>query len=117
MGTLIRHAGLSLSMALTVVALPVAVVQFAFRAALMDAVGFTALPEPRGLAARLAAVALSAIAVRADEEQGVAIAAQTKPRTENRFAVFHHAPRGRTLTTAIISWQVRTSFDAWWPCH
>ena len=77
MGTLIRHAGLG--QAFTVAALPVPVVQFAFRAALIAAVGFTVLPETCRRAAGLAAVALSAIAVRADEEQRVAITAQTKP--------------------------------------
>ena len=115
MGTLIRHAGLG--QASTVVALAVPVVQFAFRAALIAAVGFAVLTKPRCRAACLAAVTLSAVAVRADEEQGVAIAAQTKPRAENRIAVFHHAPSGRALTTAVISWQVRTIFNAWWPCH
>ena len=115
MGTLIRHTGFGL--ALPVVALPVPVVQPSFRAALIAAVGFTALPEPRCPAARFAAVALSAVAVRADEKLSAAIAAQTKPRAKNRFAVFHHAHSGRTLTTAIVSWQVRTIFNAWWPCH
>ena len=61
MGTLIRHTGLGLT--LPVVALPVPVVQFALWATLMEAVGFTALPEPRGRAAWLATVALSAVAV------------------------------------------------------
>ena len=41
MGTLIRHA--RLGPAFTVAALPVPVVQFAFRAALIAAVGFTVL--------------------------------------------------------------------------
>ena len=77
MGTLIRQFHLGL--ALQVVVLPVQVIPFAFRAALITAVGFTVLADPRGPAACLAAVALSAVAVRADEEQSVAIAAQTKP--------------------------------------
>jgi len=115
MGTLIRQFRLGL--ALQVVVLPVQVVPFAFQAALIAAVGFTVLPETRCRTATLAAIALSAITMRADEEQRVAIAAQTKPRAENRIAVFHHAPSGRALTTAVISWQVRTSFHAWWPCH
>ena len=63
MGTLIRHESFGVGLALPVVALTVAVVQFAFLATLMEAVGFTALPEPRGRAAWLATVALSAVAV------------------------------------------------------
>lgn len=113
MGTLIRHAGLRLT--LTVVALPVAMVEAAFRAALMAPVGFTALPSPRIRAAQPAAVALTSVTMRANKEQLIALAAVTKPRTQNRFAVFRHAPRGRALTTAIGSWQVRTSVDAWCP--
>ena len=77
MGTFVRHTGFGL--ALPVVALPVPVIQFSFRAALITAVGFTVLPETCRRAAGLAAITMSAIAVRADEEQGVAIAAQTKP--------------------------------------
>lgn len=77
MGTLIRQFRLRLAM--QIVVLPVQVVPFAFRAALMAAVGFSVLPEPRFRAATLAAVALSTITVRADEKQSVAIAAQTKP--------------------------------------
>jgi len=106
---MIRHPGLSLAPA--VVALAVPVIQPALEAALMAAVGFTALPEAGRSAARLAAVALPAVTVRADEEQSIAIAAQTKPRKKNRSAVFRHAPSGRALTTAIRSWQVRTSFE------
>ena len=115
MGTLIRQFRLGL--ALQVVVLPVQVVPFAFRAALMAAVGFTVLAETCRRAAGLAAITMSAITMRADVEQGIAIAAQTKPRAENRIAVFHHAPSRRALTTELISWQVRTIFNAWWPCH
>jgi hypothetical protein len=61
MGTLIRHAGLRLTP--PIVALSVAVIQPAFGAALMAAVGFAALPPPRRRTACLATVALSAVAV------------------------------------------------------
>jgi hypothetical protein len=61
MGTLIRQ--FRLAVALQVVVLPVQVVPFAFRAALMAAVGFTVLPETSRRAAALTAVALSAVAV------------------------------------------------------
>ena len=66
MGTLIRHAGLRPT--LPIAAMPVAMIQTAFRAALVAAVGFAKLPPPRRCTACDATVALPAVAVRADEE-------------------------------------------------
>jgi hypothetical protein len=54
-------------------------IQPAFGAALMAAVGFTALPPPRRRTASHTTVALPAITVRTDEEQTVAFAALTEP--------------------------------------
>lgn len=79
MGTLIRQFRLGLGLALQVVVLPVQVVPFAFQATLIAAVGFTVLPQTRCRTATLAAITMSAITMRADEEQRVAIAPQTKP--------------------------------------
>jgi hypothetical protein len=111
MGTLIRHAGLN--PALPIMTLAVAMIQSSFRARLVSAVGCTALPSPCCRAASRAAVSLPAVTVRTNEEQHVAGAAQTEPRPQNRFAMYSHAPGVRALTTAIRSWEVRTSFDVW----
>lgn len=108
---MIRHAGVCLPM--PVAALPVAMIQPAFGAALMAPVGFAVLPPPRRRTACPATVALPAVTVRTNEKQYVASAALTKPRTENCLAVYRHAPGARALTAAIGSWEVRSSFDAW----
>ena len=111
MGTLIRHAGLN--HALPVVTLAVAMIQSSFRARLVSAVGCPALPPPRRCVASHTAIALPAVTVRTNEEQHVAGAAQTKPHPQNRLTMNSHAPGVRALTTAIRSWEVRTSFDVW----
>jgi hypothetical protein len=108
---MIRHAGVCLT--LPIATLPVAMIQPAFGAALMAPVGFAALPPPRSRTACHATVALPSVTVRTDEKQYVASAALTKPRTENCLAMYRHAPCARALTVAIRSWDVRTSFDAW----
>ena len=115
MGTLIRHAGLN--QAPPIVTLAVAMIQSPFRARLMSAIGGTALPPPRCCAASRTAIALPAVTVRTNEEQHVAGAAQTEPRPQNRLAMYSHAPGVRALTTAIPSWEVRTSFDVWLLSH
>jgi hypothetical protein len=111
MGTLIRHAGLR--PALPILALPVAMIQSSFRAALMTAIGRAALSLSRRCAANRTAIALPAVTVRTNEEQHGAGAAQTEPRPQNRLAMYSHAPGAGALTTAIRSWEVRTSFDVW----
>lgn len=111
MGTLIRHAGQN--PALPILALPVSMIQSSFRARLVSPIGCPALPPPRCCAARRTAIALPAVTVRTNEEQHVAGAAQTEPRPQNRLAMYSHAPGVRALTTAIRSWEVRTSFDVW----
>ena len=109
-GTLIRHAGLNPA---SIPALSVAMIQSSFRARLVSAVGRTALPPPRRSAASHAAIALPAVAMRTNKKQHVAGAAQTEPRPQNRLAMYSHAPGVPALTTAIRSWEVRTSFDVW----
>jgi len=111
MGTLIRHAGLRTTS--PILALPVAMIQSSFRAALVPAIGRAALPPPRCCAADRTAIALPAVTVRTNEEQHVAGAAPTEPRPQNRLAMYGHAPGVRALTTSIRSWEVKTSFDVW----
>ena len=84
---MIRHAGLLLTAPAPVIPLSVAVVEPAFRALLVAGVGAPPL-LPAGLcAAPAAAIAMSAIAVGADEEHGVALLTETDSLKENRFAV------------------------------
>jgi hypothetical protein len=113
MGTLIRHA--ALRPPLPILALSVAMIQLSFRTRLVSAIGRAALPPPCRCAASRTAIALPAVTVRTNEEQHVAGAAQTEPRPQSRFAMYsyRHAPGVRALTTAIRSWEVRTSFDVW----
>jgi hypothetical protein len=111
METLIRHA--PPCPASPIPALPVAMVQSSFRTRLVSAVGCPALPPPRRCAASHTAIALPAVTVRTNEEQHVAGATQTEPRPKNRLAMYSHAPGVRALTTAVRSWEVRTSFDVW----
>ena len=111
MRTLIRHAGPN--PASPIPALAVAMIQSSFCARLVTTVGGTALPPPRRCAASHAAIALPPVTVRTNGEQHVAGAPQTEPRPQNRLAMYIHAPGVRALTTAIRSWEVRTSFDVW----
>jgi hypothetical protein len=65
-----------------VIALPVTMIEPSFEALLVAGVGAPSLVEAGTLTARGAAVALSAIAVRADEEHGVTLATeQTRCRS------------------------------------
>jgi hypothetical protein len=84
---MIRHAGLSLMAPPPIIPLTVAVVESAFRALLMASIGAPPLLPAGVCAAPLAAIAMSAIAMGADEEYGVALLAETDSLKENRFAV------------------------------
>jgi hypothetical protein len=86
---LIRHA--VLGSALPVRALAVAMIEPAFRALLMPQIGGSPLPAPGSLPTGAAAIAVPAVAMRADEEQCPAFAAETNLLTENRFAMSRHA--------------------------
>ena len=77
--------------ALPVLPLPVPVIEPAFSALLMAAVGATPLPAPGGGAAGRAAIAVSTVAMGADEEHRAAVAAHANPQPQNRFAVCRHA--------------------------
>jgi len=87
---LIRHARLRLAAA--ILALPVAMVEPAFRAALVAAVGAAPLLESCFGAAGDAAIALSTITVLTDPEHRVASAATANPLTENYFAMNRQCP-------------------------
>ena len=63
-------------------------VELPFRALLMAFVGSSALHAPGLIAAWVAAIAVPAIAVRADEEHRVALRAETNPVQENCITVF-----------------------------
>ena len=72
--------------------LPVAMIEPAFRAALMPPVGATALPDPCVVTAGQAAVALSAVAMEAEPEHGATHFCVANPLPKNNFAVILHLP-------------------------
>jgi hypothetical protein len=115
LGTLIRHA----RPPAPVLPLAVAMIKTSFRTPLgpegTPAVGAAALPAPRFGLASGTAIALSAIAVPADKEQGVA--SNASPLTKDRLAMKIHARRQAGLDNGDRSWQVRTSFDVWLPAE
>ena len=88
-GTLIRHA--SMRPAFAVLPLAVPVVQSPLRALLVPAIGAASLPEPCSFAAGMAAIAMSAITLRADQECRTTLGNRTKPLSQNHFAVLRHA--------------------------
>jgi hypothetical protein len=69
------------------IALTVAMIEPSLGALLVTAVGAPSLADPGMLTARGAAVALSVIAVRADEEQRVTLATEANSLPEYRFAM------------------------------
>jgi len=85
---LIRHA--RLRAALTILPLPVAVIESPFRALLMSAVGGPPLMEPSLVPATKAAVTLTAITAATEEKDHAAFAAAANPSAQNRFAVNRH---------------------------
>jgi len=72
------------------VPLPVAVIEPSLPAPLMSAIGAALLLATGGLAARQAAIAMSAITMRADEEDCATVGAGTKSLPENHFAMCRH---------------------------
>ena len=63
----------------------------AFRALLVTAVGASMLMKACLAATCLAAVTLSAITARTEKERGMAIATQANPKPQNHFARNRHA--------------------------
>jgi hypothetical protein len=86
---LIRHARLRAP--LTILPLPVAVIESTFQALLMSAVGAPPLMEPRLVPATEAAVALTAITVGTEKKDRAAFPAAANPSPQNGFAVNRHA--------------------------
>jgi hypothetical protein len=106
---LIRHA--RPAPALTVLSLPIPVVESAFQTLLMAAVGRPMLPAPGFGAARRAAIALSAIAMGTNPEHRLASLAAANPLPENHFAMNRHPPMQADFDNGNGSCQGRTSFD------
>ena len=71
-------------------------VQPAFRALLVAAIGPAALMQPGALAAGIAAIALSAVAMRAEKKDRVALHADARSQSDNDFASKRHAFPGGT---------------------
>jgi len=86
---LIRHGRLRLTKAAAVFSLAVAMVELPFGALLVSSVGASPLLAAGLLAAFFVAVAMSAIAVRADEENRVAALTMANPLPQNRFTMNH----------------------------
>ena len=72
-----------------VMPLTIAMIELPFGALLVASIGGPPLLAAGCLAAVLAAVAMSAIAVRTDEENRVAALTKTKPLPQNCFAMNH----------------------------
>ena len=83
--------------AVTVLALPVAMIKASFRALLVAAVRLPALMNARLLTAGQAAIALSTITAGAQKENGAALAAQANPQPENKLTIVGHARRRAQL--------------------
>jgi len=79
------------SPAATVLLLPVAVIEPAFHALLVQGVGPTPLSGAVLFAAWDAAIAMAAVAVRTDEKHRATLFANANSLPENRFAVNRHA--------------------------
>jgi hypothetical protein len=85
---MIRHAGLFWTASLPVFPLVVVMIEPPSVALLMPFIGLPSLLKPGLIAALGSAIAVSAIAVRADEEYRAALLTATNSKKENRFAVY-----------------------------
>jgi len=83
-----RSGGLLMSLAIQSLAVPM--VEPAFRALLVPAVGLSPLLTSGLLSAPLAAICVTAVAVTADEEQRAAIGSPTEPLTLRDLASIGH---------------------------
>ena len=86
---MIRHWRLRLTKAPAVLPLTIAMIELPFGALLVAFIGAPPLLAAGLVAALFAAVAMSAIAVRADEENRVAALTKANPLPQNRFAMNH----------------------------
>ncbi|MEP7367889.1 MAG: hypothetical protein ABI972_31895 [Acidobacteriota bacterium] len=93
---------------LPVIPLTIAVVEPAFRALLVASISASPLLPASVCAAPFAAIAMSAIAVGADEKHGVALFTKTDSLKKNRFAVsLRHASSQADLdngTRFVAAW-------------
>ena len=94
---------------MAVSALPVAMIELAFRASLMAVVGVASLSAPGFGAAGFAAVTLSPVTVPADPENCVASDHRTNALTKDHLAMKIHVRREAGMDNGDRSWQVRTS--------
>ena len=78
---MIRHAAMRCLLAptLPILTLPVAMIESSFGALLMPTISTSPLPQPGLLAAGQAAIALPAVAMRAEKKHRAALAAQANP--------------------------------------
>jgi len=106
---LIRHARPAAT--LTVVLLPIPVVEPAFGTLLIAAVGRPVLPAPGFAAARRAAIALSAVAMCTNPEHRLASLAAANPLPKNHFSINRHPPRQADFDNGNGSCQGKTSLD------
>lgn len=105
MGTLIRHANLTPPIR----TLAIAMIEPPLQAPLMATVGPAPLPAPRLSPARIAAIALPAVAVPADPEHRLTSHAKAHPLTKHHLAMKIHRSQQAGLDNGDTSWQVRTS--------
>ena len=94
---------------MTVPALPVTMIEFSFRASLVSVVGAAALTPAGFRAAAVTAVTLSAVAVPADPEDGVASDSRTNALMKDYLAMPIHVRRQAGLDNGDRSWQGKTS--------
>ena len=71
--------------------LAVPMIEASFQTPLVPAIGTAPLPQPGLIAAGQAAIALPAITVGTEEENGAASTAQANPLPQNHFARRRHA--------------------------
>jgi hypothetical protein len=79
-----------------------------FEALLIAAISRAMLTEAGLPAASQAAIALPAVAVRAQEEHRPALPGTAKPLPQNHFPMGRHASSQAALDNGDRSWQVRT---------
>jgi hypothetical protein len=96
---------------LSVGTLPVAMIEPALQTLLVAAVGSAALPASSLGAAGRAAIALPAVAVRANPEHRLASLAATNSRPENHFCMNRHPPTEAAFDKGNGSCERRSSFD------
>ena len=106
---MIRHAGRRV--ALPVGALAVAMIEPALQALLVPAVSRAVLPEPGFGATGRAAIALPAVAVRADPEHRLAPRAAADPPPQDHFSMKRHRSPPAGFDNGNGSCQGGNSFD------